>query len=148
MVLTACRLDGVNLTGAKLSGATLTSCSARNVVLQGADLSGAVWQTVQAPGCNLAAVNLERAQLLNCDLSASVWMTARAPAARIVRCAMGLADFSYAQLDGAAITQCDLTDANLHGVDQSRSSWDGCVMRRVRETDRVRLYAETWKPPD
>jgi len=61
---------------------------------------------------------------------------------------MTCADLSYASLDGAALSGCDFTDANLHGVDQERARWDGCVMRRVRETDRVRLYAETWKPPD
>ena len=33
----------------------------------------------------------------------------------------------------------------MNGVDQT---WDGCVMRRTRETDEFRLYAETWKPPN
>jgi uncharacterized protein YjbI with pentapeptide repeats len=68
--------------------------------------------------------------------------------ARIVRCTLAFADLSYARIDGATIAGCDFTDANLHAVDQQRAIWHTCTMLRTRGTDRDRLYAETWKPPE
>ena len=86
----------LDLTGANLSGASLSKLNLTNANLRGANLTNANLSGAYLTGANLTNANLRGANLTNANLT--------------------IADLSGADLTGATLTGVDLSNTSLTGV--------------------------------
>lgn len=122
-----CSLDHACFSASDLRGSTLANCSTEGLVCQGTILEGA----------SLAGLNLDRAQFAG----------ARMRAASLKGSSCRMADFAHADLSLADLSGCDFTLASFHAATLAGANLDGTVQEGVRLTDRDRLRAENFRPP-
>ena len=143
----AARYDGrpIDLTGANLAGADLTSAllvrvdftgtDLAHAYLYGADLSGARFVRADLTGAALSGTrltdaDLTRARLTDADLYGAALSGADLSGADLTNARLTDADLTHARLSGARLTNARLTRAGLSGADLT-----GADLTHARLTD-------------
>ena len=117
-------LVGVDLGGARLSGANLNGVTLSGANLSGANLNGATLSEANLNGANLSGTYLNDADLRGADLKKADlseanlgWSILSGPARS--RIFLGPSNLSGANLSGANLSKANLRGANLTGVNLS-----------------------------
>lgn len=105
-------LPGINLTGAKLSGAILKHSN-----LKAAELTDAILTGADLERTCLREANLERADLTNVDLFRADLQGANLEQAKLVNAGLRYAWFHNTNLSGAILRNADITGAHLRRAD-------------------------------
>ena len=112
--LSAMQTEGLSLSQVLLAGADLRGCHLAGADLRGADLRRA----------NLQGAVLDAADLTGADLSEANLGMASLKGATLRGCTLDGANLAKAELDGASLVRAQLVNANVHGVDLSRTLLD------------------------
>lgn len=126
------QLDGTVLTQAVLTGSSWRGTNfnklvAWNVQAEGADFSGSHWQRSALLGCNLRRSQWHGARLCQVQGGNSDWTNADLRAVKAERCSWPSGQLRGVHLDGALLSQCDLSRADLGGA----SLADGCFPKSL-----------------
>ena len=113
--LTDARLDGANLTDANLDGANLTDAKLVGASLVGANLDGASLVGAKLVGANLVGANLTDARLDGANLTDAKLVCASLYGANLDGASLYGANLDGASLVGAKLVGANLVGANLDG---------------------------------
>lgn len=135
MTLEGVRLEGLDLSEARLPDLTLIECALEGVDLTLADLTGAEMRGVRFEACRLLGVDvgawrdeglglevvlrdcdLTHLQASELDLRAWTFAGGRAPGATFAGCDLRGVSFAGCDLGGAHFARCDLREADLRGA--------------------------------
>ncbi|MDP2371750.1 DUF2169 domain-containing protein [Rhodoferax sp.] len=126
------KLDGTVLTQAALTGSTWRGATFNKVVAwtvqaQGADFSRSQWQRSALLGCDLGHSQWQGARLSQLQGGNSDWTGAELRAVKAERCSWPSGQLRGVHFDGAYLSQCDLSRADLGGA----SLADGCFPKSL-----------------
>lgn len=115
--------EGINLSGANLSGITLESCSnaSNSVNLVKANLSGTNLTKANLQSIRLLQANLNKANLTEATLHSANFTAADLSGASLMQASLQYANLTVADLNGAVLIQANLSFANLTGANLSKA---------------------------
>ncbi len=131
-----------DLSGANLRGLPLPCADFRLTFLDGTDLSGcmltgATFRDAKAPSCRFAGADLRCAELAvleaqSADFSKAWLAGADLRQSRMARAGFVGADLAGSDVDEASLMECDFTDATLRGArNLGGAVWRGAVFKRT-----------------
>ncbi|MEM9009583.1 MAG: pentapeptide repeat-containing protein [Pseudomonadota bacterium] len=140
--LPALDLRGADLRGASMSSAFLPVVDLRGARMEGAvlrraQMEGAILQGAQIAGADLGGVRMEEADLRGSQMEGAVLTSARMEGADLTRAQMEGTVLIKAQMEGAILRSAqmegaDLREAQMEGADLTLARMEGADLTRVR----------------
>lgn len=122
---------GLNLAGAKLTGAGGPRTNFAGANLRGADLAGGDFTAADFAGADLEGASLRGADLLHADFSEANLSFANLRGADLSHASLHYADFTHGDLTTAKLTRARLEEADLSGTTLHNADLAGASFRRV-----------------
>jgi hypothetical protein len=132
----------INLNGANLSGSELTGASFYEASMRGVDLSGCMLTHVQLKGADLTDASMEHAFINASDLIGTDFTRARLRSSDFVGATLNGAicagaDLSFARLASASLGQIELKGAKLRGIKLGHTDFGDTDIRPFCSAARV-----------
>ena len=137
MLLTAVRINGASLVGARLEGSRFVDVTVRSTDLSGADLEAASFTRVELSdvrlsGAQLAQTRWRDARLVDCRLETANLAMMVGERIRFERCRLEDTDFRSAKFEGVAWWDCDLSNAEVSQITVARGQLHGSTIDGLR----------------
>jgi uncharacterized protein YjbI with pentapeptide repeats len=137
--LSTARMIGTNLNGAQLQGADLSGANLAMTILNGADATKATFARAsliftEATGANFTGVNAEDSNWLAARADTGIFAGAHLQRAGFMFANLRGANFNGAHLEGAFFVGSDLTGATFEGATLDNTDFTGAIVSGVKLT--------------
>lgn len=140
--LTQLNLTGANLRGADLSSATLSQANLTNADLTGANLESAILNSANLSGASLTGANLKSASLENADLSYAGFISANLEAANLKDAKLQFTNFRGANFRLTTMANGVVTSDKPYGWSLERQNPRECNEFKPENTPGTTCYSK------
>lgn len=136
------QVEGAIFTNAQLDRTSFYQAQGPRILFMNSSLYEATFEEAMMPNSIFKECKASNACFDYANVTEGVFTKAELSGSTFIGCELEYADFSHADLRFANLERAMLFRANLHGIIEEQTLWNGAYLAEVKETDKDRLALE------